>query len=129
MLVSIYKHFGNGPQWKTVTDFIFKRNCEKNWWAALPHIQNYYDPAEAVSCVLNFIYKLCFFNELKLQCLQPSWYLSADFQLVLVSPLIMYPLYKWGWKVLSLLIAYMLGTEIYVFVIARQNDFKVRTIL
>jgi hypothetical protein len=41
----------------------------------------------------------------------------------------MYPLYKWGWKVLSVLIAYMVGTEIWMLVVALQNEYKAARLL
>lgn len=58
------------------------------------------------------------------QCIQPSWYLSVDFQLVLISPLIMYPAYKWGWKFLWTLPVYIVAIQIYTFVAAMQNEYK-----
>lgn len=64
------------------------------------------------SCVVN------------LQCIQPSWYLSADFQLVLFSPLIMYPAYKWGWKFLWLLPVYVIAIQVWIFVAAMMHGYK-----
>lgn len=36
----------------------------------------------------------------------------------------MYPLYKWGWKVLAALVTYVTATEIYVFTVSLKNNFK-----
>lgn len=47
--LSIMKYFGETPLYSQVYHNIFKRRCEKNWWAALLHIQNYYDPLNYVS--------------------------------------------------------------------------------
>jgi len=30
-------HFGTGPFW----DILMTSHCQKNWWAAMLHIQNY----------------------------------------------------------------------------------------
>lgn len=57
---------------------IMRDPCVKLWWAALLHIQNYVD---ATNMCLNF-----------------SWYLSADFQLFIISPFLVYPAIKYGKK-------------------------------
>jgi hypothetical protein len=54
----------------------------------------------------------------------PTWYLSVDFQLVLLSPLIIYPAYKWGWKFLWLLPVYIIAIQIWTFVAAIANGYK-----
>lgn len=81
VIVSLLKHLGSGPLFEFTTYYSMIMDCEKHWWPALLHIQNYYNPLEAVSCdFLSFL--LCGCNFLSLQCLQASWYISADFQLV-----------------------------------------------
>lgn len=73
--VSLMKFMGNGPL------FIFENiepHCRTNWYWALLHVQNYVVPNK--------------------QCLDFSWYLSVDFQLFVLSPLLIYPLWKFGWK-------------------------------
>lgn len=57
-----------------------------------------------------------FFNQLKS-------FLCNHVQ-VLISPLIIYPAYKWGWKFLCLLPAYIVGTEIWLFVVSYQSEYK-----
>jgi peptidoglycan/LPS O-acetylase OafA/YrhL len=39
-----------------------------------------------------------------LQCLGQSWYLSADMQLFILSPVLLFPLWKWPRKWNSLLL-------------------------
>lgn len=48
IIVSILKFLGDGPHWDFVSNAALIGQCEKNWWAALLHIQNYYDPLQAV---------------------------------------------------------------------------------
>ncbi|CRK88311.1 CLUMA_CG002090, isoform A, partial [Clunio marinus] len=52
--------------------------CQNYWWSTLLHIQNYVNGHQL--------------------CLGISWYLSADFQLYLLPPAIIYPAWRWGWK-------------------------------
>jgi peptidoglycan/LPS O-acetylase OafA/YrhL len=73
-------------------------NCRSNWWAAMLHIQNYVDWT-----------KMCF---------GVSWYLSADFQLFLISPLFIYLIWKFNNKCLWILPTISIGTVIYLFVMA-----------
>lgn len=52
--------------------------CEKYWWTTLLYVQNYVNPMD--------------------QCIGPTWYLSVDMQLFILSPLIIYPLWRWRYK-------------------------------
>jgi peptidoglycan/LPS O-acetylase OafA/YrhL len=47
-----------------------------------------------------------------------SWYLSIDFQLFIVSPFLIYPAWKYGWKYLWLLPTLALLSSIYIFVMS-----------
>ncbi|PSN40343.1 hypothetical protein C0J52_17060 [Blattella germanica] len=67
-------HLASGPLWDIKMSWL-PTNCKKNWWSAIFHIQNYLHPDE--------------------MCLPVTWYLSADMQLYLLSPLILLPLIKW----------------------------------
>ncbi|XP_055616401.1 nose resistant to fluoxetine protein 6-like [Toxorhynchites rutilus septentrionalis] len=77
--VGVYPNISSGPLWNTSlrlsVDF-----CNEYWWSALLYVQNYVNPNQ--------------------MCLGHSWYLSVDMQLFLLSPFIVYPLWKWGRKVL-----------------------------
>lgn len=48
IILSILKHFGDGPYYGFISEAAFVGQCERNWWAALLHIQNYYAPVDAV---------------------------------------------------------------------------------
>lgn len=54
--------------------------------------------------------------------------MSFNFK-VLISPLLMYPTYKWGWKFLWLLPTYIIATEVWVFIAAYQNGYKAARLL
>lgn len=70
--VAFPKHLGSGPFYDLDS---YVPQCEKYWWSALLHVQNYVNP-----------------NQL---CFDWSWYLSVDFHLFVLSPLMIYPLWKW----------------------------------
>lgn len=57
------------------------------------------------------------------QCIGPSWYISADFQMYVLSPIILFPLYKWGYKFFPIPIVGSLAASIYVMVMCIVNDF------
>jgi len=44
-LSTVHKHSGNGPLWDLLIEYQTDR-CEKNWWATLLYIVNYYKPVE-----------------------------------------------------------------------------------
>ncbi|KAL5284200.1 hypothetical protein ACFFRR_006464 [Megaselia abdita] len=81
-VLSIIKFFGNGPLY-----FLFSTvasiNCKENWWQNLLYIQNYAGNKHI--------------------CLSQSWYLAIDFQLFLISPLILLGLRKNARKCLYVL--------------------------
>ncbi|KAG7306514.1 hypothetical protein JYU34_009154 [Plutella xylostella] len=75
------------------------QTCRRFWWAALLHIQNWYNPQQ--------------------ECLPHTWYLAVDFQLHILSPLVLFWLLagrRTGWASLAgALLASVAGTAIYVF--------------
>jgi peptidoglycan/LPS O-acetylase OafA/YrhL len=76
-IVSIGKLAINGPV-PAVDEYVDA--CKDFWWSTLLHVQNYVN-------LNNF-------------CVPHSWYLSADFQLFIISPILIYPGWKYGWKFL-----------------------------
>lgn len=92
-VISLSKYFINGPF--PVTMLLPLTNaCTQYWWAALLNIQNYL-PSQNM-------------------CLNHSWYLSADFQLFLISPFMVYLVHKFGKKMLALPAFLMVLTVIYL---------------
>ncbi|XP_077529579.1 nose resistant to fluoxetine protein 6-like isoform X2 [Haemaphysalis longicornis] len=69
----LMRHFGDGPRW---ADFLarYETNCHISWWTYPLFLQN--------------------FVLLDHQCLGHTWYSAADFQFYLISPPILYALYK-----------------------------------
>lgn len=102
-IVSIAHHMGDGPFFKPFMHSISK-SCETNWWAALLFIQNYYNPMDL--------------------CLTNTWYLSVDMQLFILSPILIYPLWRYRQTFLPI-VAGLISLQIAcVFTVVYINDFK-----
>jgi peptidoglycan/LPS O-acetylase OafA/YrhL len=71
-----------------------RESCIQNWWLTLLHVQNYLQQ--------------------KNMCLNHGWYLSADFQLFIISPFIILILHKYGKKLLIIPALLFLATVIYI---------------
>lgn len=76
MLLHIFlvHYLTSGPIWPRILDVI-EGSCSKYWWSVLLYTQNYVNPEDI--------------------CIEQSWYLSADMQLYVMSPLLLFPLVKW----------------------------------
>ncbi|CAH0554819.1 unnamed protein product [Brassicogethes aeneus] len=61
----LVEYFNEGPLHNVVYSELTE-NCEKYWWSALTHIQNFYNPGS--------------------NCLAQSWYIAIDMQLYVLSP-------------------------------------------
>ncbi|XP_071445528.1 nose resistant to fluoxetine protein 6-like [Hetaerina americana] len=74
---------GRGPAWNRYIETTVD-NCRELWFLNLLYVNNYigYDN----------------------MCLVQSWYLAADMQMCLLSPLLIYPLWRWPRKGAALLI-------------------------
>lgn len=82
-----------------------KEKCIRNWWSALLHIQNYANP--------------------KSICAGHTWYLSADFQLFIISPFLIYPAFRLGWKYLWTLPVLAICSSLYVLITCLRNNYRV----
>ncbi|KAJ8922574.1 hypothetical protein NQ315_007604 [Exocentrus adspersus] len=69
-VISFFKHMGSGPLWPSQESLA--KSCREHWWAFFLYIQNYYN-----------------YKDL---CITQTWYLSADMQMFILSPLILIPL-------------------------------------
>ncbi|XP_055915468.1 uncharacterized protein LOC129948480 [Eupeodes corollae] len=86
-----------------------KYECNsKNWWPVLVYIQNY------------------FIQQPK--CYDESWYLAVDFQLYVLSPLLLIPMWKWGKKLYPLIVGLITASCIYVMVVFFNYEFTAMTI-
>ncbi|ODM95572.1 Nose resistant to fluoxetine protein 6 [Orchesella cincta] len=76
----VFPLMGSGPYWhvtKTWAGF-----CEKNWWKNLLYINNLpiYDTVK---------------DPLDAPCHGMAWYLGVDMQLFILSPFLLFPIWKW----------------------------------
>ncbi|XP_058454323.1 nose resistant to fluoxetine protein 6-like [Malaya genurostris] len=101
---TLLKYFGSGPFWSGSAVATLSDPCEKYWWSALLYVQNYVNPTEI--------------------CLGHTWYLSVDMQLYVLSPLIIYPLWRWGRKILIAIVILILLSMGCVFATYRVNDLR-----
>ncbi|XP_001656258.2 nose resistant to fluoxetine protein 6 [Aedes aegypti] len=100
--VGILPNLSSGPLWNTSLGLSVDQ-CNQYWWSALLYVQNYVNPDQI--------------------CLGHSWYLSVDMQLFLLSPLLIYPLWKFGKRVLILVGLLIATSMIYIFVMFMVHDF------
>ncbi|XP_055551537.1 nose resistant to fluoxetine protein 6-like [Wyeomyia smithii] len=103
-VVSFSKYMGEGLLWKS----IIERNaeiCSQYWWSALLHIQNYVNPRS--------------------MCLGWTWYLSVDMQLYIIGPALIYPLWRFGKRVLIVIAALAVLSMACVFTTFLVNDFRI----
>ncbi|XP_076359699.1 nose resistant to fluoxetine protein 6-like [Tachypleus tridentatus] len=87
----LLRYVGEGPAWLD-TIIMYDTWCKKNWW-------------------LNALYLHNFINTNNM-CLSHTWYSAVDFQLYIISPLIIYPLYRglrWG---LPVLLGFFIATSV-----------------
>ncbi|ERL94392.1 nose resistant to fluoxetine protein 6 [Dendroctonus ponderosae] len=73
--VFLFKYLQTGPFFSFGIHDGLIRPCKKYWWTYFLYIQNYY----------NFHYG-------ESLCIPTTWYLSADFQLFLITPLVFIPI-------------------------------------
>ncbi|XP_001605149.3 nose resistant to fluoxetine protein 6 [Nasonia vitripennis] len=70
-LILVYPLSGALYEWM---ESVFFTGCRDKWWSVLTYTQNFVDPSN--------------------RCLQHLWFMAVDMQLFLISPLILYSLYK-----------------------------------
>jgi peptidoglycan/LPS O-acetylase OafA/YrhL len=100
---NLLRYMGSGPKWPLI-DKDFQQPCANYWWSALLYVQNYVNLNDMVNMKNYFFFTLKYF-----QCLKVSWYLNVDFQLYLISPVLLYPLWKYPQVCLSFLVLCILG--------------------
>lgn len=100
-IISLSKFTVNGP---LQIDEI-RTHCVDNYWLSLLHVQNYVNPHS--------------------QCLSHAWYLSADFQLFIITPLLIFPAWKFGYKYLLALPTLAVLSSVYMLVLCFERDLRV----
>ncbi|GFU02341.1 nose resistant to fluoxetine protein 6 [Nephila pilipes] len=84
--IFVFKYIGSGPFWDD-------KHCDNNhgdWWKYLLYINN--------------------FIPIHDMCLGWSWYLANDMQFYIISPLFLYPLWRWPPIGLSILASILIAT-------------------
>jgi peptidoglycan/LPS O-acetylase OafA/YrhL len=114
---TLLKYLGSGPKWPLV-DQSLQQPCANNWWSALLYVQNNVN----VTAMVNMKNQVIFLTLKYFQCVGQSWYLNIDFQLYLISPVLLYALWKYPRICLSLLVLCVLGFVGVSFYVAWVND-------
>ncbi|CAL8129603.1 unnamed protein product [Orchesella dallaii] len=73
IMATIIPYLGNGPYWAVMTRW--GNICENNWWTNLLYVNNFVNTSWL--------------------CQGEAWYLANDMQFYVVSPFIIYPMWKW----------------------------------
>lgn len=71
---TLLEYMGAGPKWNYIKNN-FADNCKIYWWTALLYVQNYVNVNK--------------------MCVGQTWYLNIDMQLYIVSPIILFFLWKY----------------------------------
>ncbi|CRK90553.1 CLUMA_CG004257, isoform A, partial [Clunio marinus] len=106
--VAFLYHISNGPLWNLITETSAIGFCREWWWSSLLYVANYVNPG-----------KLCFGH---------SWYLMVDMQLYFLSPIILYPLWRFQKRTIlmtSLIFLIASSSIIYVFAIMMMNSLRI----
>ncbi|KAL7035543.1 hypothetical protein ACKWTF_008434 [Chironomus riparius] len=106
--VTFYFHLSDGPLWNMLINKLATDYCEKWWWSTLLYVGNFANPKQ-----------LCFGH---------SWYLLVDMQLYFLSPIILYPLWKFKkhYKVMIPMIFFITSLGmIYVYLVMYLKEFRV----
>ncbi|KAK3916727.1 Nose resistant to fluoxetine protein 6 [Frankliniella fusca] len=74
LYATLLPRLGSGPLWPSRI-LLEQDRCRASWWANLLYVNNYVNTDQ-----------LCMFQ---------SWYISADTQLFMLAPLVVYPLWRW----------------------------------
>jgi peptidoglycan/LPS O-acetylase OafA/YrhL len=62
------------------------------------------------------------FSSYSRQCMNPTWYLAVDMQLFFVSPLLIYPLWRWRKWGLAWLAFVALACHAFIFYVYVRDD-------
>ncbi|XP_055845377.1 nose resistant to fluoxetine protein 6-like [Episyrphus balteatus] len=79
-----------------------------NWWPVLIYIHNYYVQDT--------------------KCYDETWYLAVDFQLYVLSPLLLIPMWKWGKKVVYVVIALIIAAIAWVMAVFFMKGFTAMSV-
>ncbi|XP_062589905.1 nose resistant to fluoxetine protein 6-like [Saccostrea cucullata] len=95
-----FQYWGSGPLWPlTSPDY---QNCKDYWWRNLLYIQNFFSVSK--------------------ECMGWGWYLANDMQFFVLSPFIIYPLYRKPLIGYILILALMVMQLVYRGIMSVQLD-------
>ncbi|KAL7050613.1 hypothetical protein ACKWTF_004147 [Chironomus riparius] len=80
------------------------KECREYWWTTLLLIQNYYHPTTSQ------------------MCLPQCWFLSANFQFFLLTPLVIYPIWRWKKSVFFIIPALLGMSQGIIFLFAMEHN-------
>ncbi|XP_063927799.1 nose resistant to fluoxetine protein 6-like [Zophobas morio] len=92
---TLLKYMGSGPKWPLISLY-FQQNCEDYWWSTLLYVQNYVNVSN--------------------MCVGQTWSLNIDMQLYIVSPVVLFALWKYpklGLSILGLCCLVFMGVSAY----------------
>lgn len=99
--------------------------CENYWWSTLLHVQVQANPDELVRNLIIRIVENS--NLFQLQCMQTTWYLSVDWQMFLLAPILIYPAWKFSRKILFIVLpALILVSNDFAYQFAIESKLLVR---
>ncbi|XP_031330810.1 nose resistant to fluoxetine protein 6-like, partial [Photinus pyralis] len=101
-VATVTKYLGSGPLWPDFNKNIIEP-CVHRWWGNMLYIQTFTQPA----------------------CLPQTWYAAADFQLFLLTPLLLIPLRRWPKKALVTTVFLDVCCVAFVFALAWIAEFRV----
>ncbi|XP_060663027.1 nose resistant to fluoxetine protein 6 [Drosophila nasuta] len=101
--MTLFPRLDNGPLWQQFTSS--SQLCSDTWWATILYVQNYAAAGR--------------------MCLGHSWYLAVDMQLFLLSPLLLWPLWRWRRRAAGSILLLIVLLFACVFCIVMFNDLKV----
>ncbi|KAL7035541.1 hypothetical protein ACKWTF_008432 [Chironomus riparius] len=107
-ILTFLYYLSDGPIWSLSIKSTTLNFCRDYWWSTLLYIGNHVNPGE-----------LCFGH---------SWYLQVDMQLYFLSPIILYPLWRFRKHlkvIVSLIFLIASSSIIYMYLIFYLNGFRV----
>ena len=99
LVAKLRPFFGAGPVWFVAAD---TSACSDNWWTNLLYLNNFLKTDEG--------------------CVIPTWYLAADMQLFIVSPIFFLIAYRYGFRPLLYIVGVTIVASIIVTGCLAAND-------
>ena len=110
-ILTFFYYLSDGPLWSLAIKSTTLNFCQSYWWSTLLYVGNHVNPGQ-----------LCFGH---------SWYLQVDMQLYFLSPIILYPVWRFR-KYLRVMIPMIFliasSSVIYMYLIFYWNGFRVTSL-